>query len=85
MDVSSLKPGEDFDDLKPSYIIFICTFAPFGRKLYQYTFEERCLELDFPLGDETRKIFLSTKRENKDEVPQKYKRIILAFIYECRI
>lgn len=70
MDVSSLKPGEDFHELKPSYIIFICTFDPFGRKLYRYTFEERCLERDFPLGDETKKIFLSTKGQNKDEVPQ---------------
>ncbi len=70
MDVSSLKPGEDFDDLKPSCIIFICTFDPFGKKLYRYTFEERCLEWDFPLGDETKKLFLSTKGKNKDEVPQ---------------
>lgn len=70
MDVSSLKPGEDFDEIKPSYIIFICAFDPFGRKLYRYTFEERCLERDFPLGDETKKIFLSTKGQNKDEVPQ---------------
>ncbi len=70
MDVSSLKPGQDFNDLKPGYVIFICTFDPFGEKLYQYTFEERCLERDFPLGDETKKIFLSTKGENADEVPE---------------
>ncbi len=70
MDVTSLKPGDDFNDLKPSYIIFICTFDPFGKKLYRYTFEERCLERDFPLGDETKKIFLSTRGENKEEVPR---------------
>lgn len=70
MDVSSLKPGQDFNDLKPGYVIFICTFDPFGKKLYRYTFEERCLERDFPLGDETKKIFLSTKGENRDEVPE---------------
>ena len=28
------------------------------------------MERDFPLGDETRKIFLSTKGENDDEVPK---------------
>lgn len=56
MDVSSLKPGQDFNDLKPGYVIFICTFDPFGKKLYRYTFEERCLERDFPFGDETKKI-----------------------------
>ena len=70
MDVSLLKPGQDFNDLKPSYVIFICTFDPFGRKLYRYTFEERCLEQDFPLGDETKKIFLSTKGENREDVPE---------------
>ena len=30
MDVTSLKPGEDYNQLKPSYIIFICSFDPFG-------------------------------------------------------
>lgn len=70
MDVSSLKPGQDFNDLKPGYVIFICTFDPFGKKLYRYTFEERCLERDFPLGDGTKKIFLSTRGKNRDEVPE---------------
>ncbi|MBD5544662.1 MAG: Rpn family recombination-promoting nuclease/putative transposase, partial [Lachnospiraceae bacterium] len=41
MDVASLKPGDDFNDLKPGYVIFICTFDPFGKGLYRYTFEER--------------------------------------------
>ena len=70
MDVSSLKPGDDFSDLRPGYIIFICTFDPFGKGLYRYTFEERCLECDMPLGDGTKKIFLNTKGTNEEEVPQ---------------
>lgn len=70
MDVSSLKPGEDFNELKPGYVIFICTFDPFGKGLYRYTFEERCLECDMGLGDETRKIFLNTKGKNEREVPK---------------
>jgi len=61
LDASSLKPGEDYNKLEPSYIIFICTFDPFGKGLYCYTFEERCLECDIPLGDGTKKIFLNTK------------------------
>lgn len=69
LDVASLKPGEDFRDLKPSFIIFICTFDPFGYSRYRYIFEERCLEEDIPLGDETRKIFLNTKGKNEQEVP----------------
>ncbi len=69
MDVSSLKPGEGFNELKPGYVIFICTFDPFGKGQYRYTFEERCLECDLALGDETRKIFLNTKGKNDAEVP----------------
>ncbi|MBQ8857056.1 MAG: Rpn family recombination-promoting nuclease/putative transposase [Lachnospiraceae bacterium] len=69
MDVTSLKPGEDFNDLKPSYVIFICTFDPFGDGLYQYTFEEVCRENNRALGDETVKIFLNTKGKNDSEVP----------------
>ena len=50
-------------------MIFICTFDPFKKGLYRYTFEERCLECDLALGDETRKIFLNTKGKNDEEVP----------------
>ncbi len=70
MDVMALKPGEDFNDLKPSYVIFICAFDPFGYGLYRYTFEQKCLERDFKLNDGTTKIFLSTKGKNADEVPK---------------
>ena len=70
MDLSSLKPGQDFKNLKPSVIIFICTFDPFGRGLYRYTFEARCLESDFPLDDGTKRIFLSTEGKNENDVPK---------------
>ena len=70
LDVASLKPGDDFNDLKPGYVIFICTFDPFGKGLYRYTFEERCLECDMGLGDETRKIFLNTRGVNDGDVPK---------------
>ena len=69
MDLSSLKPGQDFKELKPSVIVFICSFDPFGRGLYRYTFEPRCLEADFPLEDGTKRIFLSTRGTNEREVP----------------
>ena len=61
MDITSLKPGEDFKSLRPCFIIFICTFDPFGKGLYRYTFENKCLETELSLGDEVQKIFLNTK------------------------
>lgn len=70
LDVMSLKPGEQFEDLKPSYVIFICTFDPFGKGLFRYTFEERCTEMiELPLGDETKKIFLNTKGTISEGIP----------------
>ena len=68
MDLSSLKPGQDFKELRPSVIVFICSFDPFGKGLYRYTFEPRCLEADFPLEDGTRRIFLSTQGTNESDV-----------------
>ncbi len=70
IDATSLKPGEDISDLKPVYVVFICTFDPFSRGFYRYTFEERCLEDDFPLGDGIRKIFLYTGGSDADRVPK---------------
>jgi len=69
MDLSSLKPGQDFNDLKPIVIIFICTFDPFGDGLYRYTYETTCVETGKPLGDEVKKIFISTKGKNREQVP----------------
>ena len=70
LDVAELKPGDDYNKLPDSYVIFICTFDPFERGLYRYTFIERCEENGEPLGDGTCKIFLSTKGTNKEDVPE---------------
>ncbi|MBE5954518.1 MAG: Rpn family recombination-promoting nuclease/putative transposase [Lachnospiraceae bacterium] len=70
MDLSSLKPGQDFNDLKPIVIIFVCTFDPFEDGLYRYTYETICIETGKPLGDEVQKIFISTKGKNKEQVPE---------------
>lgn len=69
MDVLGLCPGEDFETLDPNYVIFICCFDPFGQNLYRYTFTNRCAESGIELGDETMKVFLSTKGRNEQEVP----------------
>ena len=69
LDVGGLKPGEDYTKLKPLYVIFICNFDPFKEKLYQYTFSMQCKEREIPLNDGVKRIFLSTKGENKEEVP----------------
>lgn len=70
LDMGSLEPGEEYTDLKPLYVIFICNFDPFGEKLYQYTFSMQCEERDIPLNDGVKRIFFSTKGKNEDEVPK---------------
>ncbi|MGL5434844.1 MAG: Rpn family recombination-promoting nuclease/putative transposase [Lachnospiraceae bacterium] len=70
MDIATLKPGESFQQLPKSYVIFICTFDPFEEGLFRYSFENRCLETDLELGDETRKIFLNTKGIKKQNVSE---------------
>ena len=67
MDMATLKPGADFNELPKSFIIFICNFDPFGHGRYQYTCVTHCKETGEELGDEAYKIFLNTKGQNDDE------------------
>ena len=62
IDINILEKGEDYRALKRSFVIFICTYDPFGKRRYVYTFENRCKEdLSISLGDEATKIILNTK------------------------
>ena len=54
--------------LKPGYIIFICSLDPFGKGRCQYVLEEYCKEADIPLGDETQKIFFNTNGTDTENV-----------------
>lgn len=68
IDLNCIEKGEDYDELKESYIIFICTFDPFGKGMAQYTFENLCKEdMGIPLNDGTRKIFFNAKSYAKAE------------------
>lgn len=60
IDIHLLEKGADYNTLKKSYIIFICTFDLFGKDRYIYHFENLCREDPaIRLGDETEKIFLN--------------------------
>lgn len=68
MDMVALKPGEGFENLPDSFVIFICTYDPFGQELYRYTFDARCTETGEPIGDGTMRIFLNTKGKHPEMV-----------------
>ena len=71
IDTSLLEPGiPNYNILNQSYVIMIMTFDLFGYGKYVYTFDNKCKEVpECSLGDGTAKIFLNTKGENADEVP----------------
>ena len=61
IDANELKTSDRYDKLAECNIIFICTFDPFDKGLYRYTFKEFCEELkDFELSSGMRKIFFNT-------------------------
>ena len=72
IDHEMLKKGQDYDKLKKQYIIFICTFDPYGHGLHRYTFTNRCRETSQEMGDGTCKVFLST-RGTADDVSAELK------------
>ena len=62
IDINIVIKGDDYTELKTSFVIFICTFDPFGEGRFVYTFRNRCVEQNgLELGDGTTKIFLNTK------------------------
>ena len=70
IDVGNLKPGMEYVELKPVYVIFICNFDPFDQELYRYTFSMQCEETKLALNDGAKRIFLSTKGKNREAVSQ---------------
>ena len=62
MDANMLDKGLEYEELKDSYVIFICMFDPFEKDLARYTFRSICEEDGgLPLGDGRCIMFLNTK------------------------
>ena len=70
IDMNLIEKGEDYENLNPCFIVFICTFDPFHRGLPMYTFTNRCHEDGEELGDETTKLFLSSPNYEEAEDPE---------------
>lgn len=67
IDLDILEKGEKYQELGNSYVIFICTFDPFGKGRSRYTFENVCLEdKELHLNDGAVKIFFNTKGNKED-------------------
>ena len=66
MDIDELARGSNFQALKESYIIFICTFDPFGGELPIYTVRQTFDENQkLIFDDKTHKIYYNAKAFGK--------------------
>ena len=63
-----LRKGMHYRELRKAYVVFICTFDPFGTGLPVYHFTYRCKENDsLQMGDLTENIFLNVKAADKTD------------------
>lgn len=72
MDLDFLAQGQPYKDLKPSYVIFICTFDRFKMDEPVYFFRSWDVEKGLPLGDLSYTIVLNTKCSS-EKVPKALK------------
>lgn len=71
LDMEMLETGQEYQELADSYVIFICDYDPFGKRLYRYTWDMVCQEdASVMLQDGSHTIFLSTCGENDADVPE---------------
>ena len=77
IDINVLAPGVDYQNLRDSFVIFICNYDPFGQNRYLYTFENRCVEdNDLSLRDGSIKMIANTKGTN-GEISDSLREILL--------
>ena len=68
MDVDCLLRGQNYAELKDSYVLFICTQDPFNKGLPVYTFENTCREESgLFLDDRTTKVFYNASAYGKEK------------------
>ena len=72
MDLDFLEQGQSYENLKPSYVIFICTFDRFKRDEPVYFFRSWDVEKGLPLKDLSYTIVLNTKC-SPEKVPEALK------------
>lgn len=76
IDLNIIDKGEDYNQLKKSFVIFICDYDEFGLGRHIYTFEKRCKEdTSLVLGDDTTVVVLNTKGY-LDDVNDEVKRLL---------
>ena len=78
-----LDSGDDYDQLLPSFVIFLCCFDYFKMDEPVYEFQRIDAKLDLLLGDESYIIILNSKC-SKEKVPAHLKSLFL-YINESEV
>ena len=70
MDMDLLQKGQDFDELNPLVLAFICAFDFFNEGRYVYTFKSRCLEnLELELKNDVTVLLLNSQGTHGNVTP----------------
>ena len=71
VDLDLLDRGQDYDELSPCYIIFICSVDLFHAGYHVYEFRNTCIQdPNIPLEDGATKVFLNAKGVIGDISPE---------------
>ena len=68
MDMNTLNPGQDFDELPESYVIFITRGDPLGDKLPIYHISRNIEETNKKFADETHIIYVNSSKQDDTEL-----------------
>lgn len=75
IDADLLNKSDSYTELSESNVIFICTFDPFGKNYYMYSFCERCNEdYEMVLPSKTNKYFFNAAYKGND-IPDSIKEL----------
>ncbi len=68
IDLNLLEKGENYNKLKKSFVIFICTEDIFGKGKPIYSFENYCKEYDISLMDESYTVIVNASAKNSGDL-----------------
>lgn len=71
LDITFFPAGADYNLLRKSYVIFICSYDPYKQSRYIYTFRSRCdQDVELLFGDNAVKVVVNTKGTIGDISPE---------------
>ena len=71
LDIAFFPAGADYNQMRKSFVIFICNFDPYGEERYIYSFQNRCDQnSEILFGDDAIKVVVNTKGKKGDISPE---------------